>query len=191
MDDSNLMRLCMRGDRHAFRMLVQRYQKPVYNFFIRSVRSREDAEDLTQQLFIRLFSSSYKVKKNASFRTFLFRIASNLLIDFSRRQKHRKTVSIDDLADGDAGIFLQSRSVMPDRYAEGTQIRMRYAEALSSLPVEWRVIFELRMTEGMSYREIAETTGKSVSAVESVLFRARERLSALLSEFMKDGECGR
>ncbi|MCK4537789.1 MAG: sigma-70 family RNA polymerase sigma factor [Candidatus Krumholzibacteria bacterium] len=175
----------VKGDRHAFRILVDRYQGPMYNFFLRSGCIPEDAEDLTQQLFIKLFSASYKTRDNATFRTFIYRMATNLLIDHTRRRGSDRLVFDSDLSGG-LQDQISSGESLPDRDMEATQLQERYMRALDALPREWKIVMELRVTGELNYREIAESTGLSVPAVESILFRARERLGRELKEFRKD-----
>ncbi len=176
-EDAALMQRAARGETDAFRVIVERYEKRIYNFFIRSTGSREDAEDLTQQLFLNLYDSASRYKPKSSFKTFIYRIASNLAVSFSRKQKLRRSFSLDHLSETGFEPVAGRPGADPVREYERKELRTKYREALLRLPAEWRTALELRVGGELSYREIAEAMGKSVSAVESILFRARERLA--------------
>ncbi|MBU8923245.1 MAG: sigma-70 family RNA polymerase sigma factor [Bacteroidales bacterium] len=175
----------VKGDRQAFRVLVFRYQGTMYNFFLRSGCIAEDAEDLTQRLFIKLFSASYKTRDSATFRTFLYRMATNILIDHTRRLGSDRLIFDGELSEGLKDPISPGKN-LPDRDMEAAQLEERYYKALDDLPREWKIVMELRVSGELTYREIAESTGLSVPAVESILFRARERLGRELKEFRKD-----
>jgi RNA polymerase sigma-70 factor (ECF subfamily) len=176
-DNAALMQRVSGGDTHAFRILVERYQKPMYNFFLRSTGSVEDAEDLAQQLFLNLYASASRYKPRASFKTYIYRIASNMAVSFARKARVRDSVSLETLAEGGIEPPVKRPDADPAREFERRELQRNYSEALLRLPVEWRTAIELRVGRELSYREIAETIGKSVPAVESILFRARERLA--------------
>ncbi len=180
-----------RGDTHAFRILVERYRTPFYNFFLRSGCSIEDSEDLTQQLFIKLLGAAYEIRENATFRTYLYRVAANLLIDHRRKQKSGDFVGFEDLAGDEEILQVGSRTALPDENAETAQLQERYGRALEKLPAAWRAVLELRVTAEMTYAQIAESTGLTVPAVESILFRARERLGRMLGDFRTEGRRGK
>lgn len=176
-DDAALMQRVAKGETDAFRLIVERYEKRIYNFFIRSTGSREDAEDLTQQLFLNLYDSASRYKPRSSFKTFIYRIASNLAVSFSRKQKLRRSLSLEQLSETGFEPVTGRPGADPAREFERKELGRRYMEALLRLPAEWRTAIELRVGEELSYQEIAEAMGKSVPAVESILFRARERLA--------------
>ena len=179
-EDAALMQRVSRGEREAFRSIVERYEKQIYNFFLRTTGSVEDAEDLAQQLFLNLYRSSSRYRPTSSFRTFIYRIASNMAVSFSRKKKLRRNLSLEQLAEAGFEPSGSASGTDPAREYESRELERRYADALLSLPPEWRTALELRAGRELSYREIAEVMGKSVQAVESILFRARERLSSLL-----------
>ena len=176
-DDAVLMQRVSKGDQHAFRRLVERYQKPMYNFFLRSTGSVEDAEDLAQQLFLNLYASASRYKPKASFKTYIYRIATNMAVSFARKARVRDSVSLEILAEGGVELPAKRPDSDPAREFERRELQRNYSEALLGLPAEWRTAIELRVGRELSYREIAEAMGKSVQAVESILFRARERLA--------------
>ncbi|UCF05711.1 MAG: sigma-70 family RNA polymerase sigma factor [bacterium] len=182
-DDVSLMLRASRGDRKAFRSLVERHQQSVYNFFLRTTGHPEDAEDLTQQLFINLYRSAGRYKPTASFRTFMYRIASNLAVSFARSRHRRDGVSLDQMLDEGREPPRHRLHDDPAAGAEWSELEEAYLAALAELPADWRTAVELRVGRQLSYKEIAQVMGKSVSAVESILFRARERLAEKLEPF--------
>jgi RNA polymerase sigma-70 factor (ECF subfamily) len=182
-DDASLMRSVRDGDADTFRALVEKYQGEIFNFFLRSAGNVEDAEDLTQQLFVNLYRSARRYRPTASFRTFLYRIATNMAISSARRRSVRKSVSLEKIAENGYEPASGAADADPAAYAERNELRRAYRGALSELPVDWRTAIELRVGRGFSYREIAEIMGRSVSAVESLIFRARERLAKELEAF--------
>jgi RNA polymerase sigma-70 factor (ECF subfamily) len=187
-DDARLMLLVSKGDVDAFRSIVERYQAPIYNFFLRSTGSVEDAEDLSQQLFIKLYQAADTYRPQSSFRTFIYSIAANIARSFARRRRHRRTVSLDMIPDtASLPAAATPRGDDPVSRVEETELQDAYRQAFLALPASWRTALELRVGRGLSYREIAETMEKSVSSVESMLFRARERLSHELRAFRDDG----
>jgi RNA polymerase sigma-70 factor (ECF subfamily) len=186
LDDDSLIRRAKGGDSEAFRQLVERYEHEIYNYFIRSTGSVEDSEDLTQQCFVNLYNSLGRYRRRASVRTFLYRIATNLAISFSRRRK--SPVSLDILVEGGYDPLSRSPSGRPEDIAYARELRGAYLDALARLPAEWSLILDLRIGKELSYKEIADSVGRSVSSVESILYRARERLAAELAPLLDRDE---
>jgi RNA polymerase sigma-70 factor (ECF subfamily) len=185
LEDDILIQRAKEGDSEAFRRLVETYKGEIYNYFIRSTGSVEDSEDLTQQCFINLYSSLEKYTRKASLRTFLYRIATNLAISFSRKRK--SPLSLDILVEGGYDPASQASSDRPEDLAYARELQKAYLESLAALPAEWALILDLRIGNELSYKEIAESTGRSVSSVESILFRAREKLSADMAPWLERG----
>ncbi|MBN1164131.1 MAG: RNA polymerase sigma factor [Candidatus Krumholzibacteriota bacterium] len=184
-DDAQLMRLVSGGDTEAFRVLVRRYQSGVYNYFLRSTGSVEDAEDLCQQLFVVLYTEAGRYLESASFRTYLYRIAYNLAVSFSRKRRAKGALSLEQLTSDRFLLSSSGENTDPAGLAEYNELLRAYSEALFGLPPAWRMALELKITEGFSYEEISRIMGKSVSAVESILFRARRRLAEELKAFRR------
>lgn len=182
-DDAALMRRVAGGDTHAFRMLVEKYRGEMFNFFLRSTGVVEDAEDLTQHIFINIFRSADRYAPTASFRTYLYRVATNLAISASRKRAVRPAESLHRAVEEGFQPASADADVDPAAYTERRELQRAYAAALARLPADQRVALELRVGRGFSYREIADFMDRSVSAVESLLFRARERLAGELEAF--------
>ena len=181
-DDATLMRRIAEGDSGAFRTLVERYEKAGYNFFLRLIGNSEDAEDLTQELFVAIFRSAGRYRSEAPFKAFFYRIASNLSASHLRKRKLRAAPSIDEMAEQGIDVASTRHEDDPALSLGGREMRRRYEEALAELPRDWRVALELKVTGELTYEEIAGAMGKSVSAVESILVRARERIAGKLGD---------
>jgi RNA polymerase sigma-70 factor, ECF subfamily len=181
-DDADLMRRIAGGEAGAFRALVERYEKTGYNFFLRLTGVPEDAEDLTQELFIAIFRSAGRYRSDAPFKAFFYRIASNLSASHLRKRKLRAAPSIDEMTERGFDVASTRHEDDPALALGGREMRRRYEEALAGLPRDWRIALELRVTGELTYEEIAGAMGKSVSAIESILVRARERIAGKLDE---------
>ncbi len=175
--DADLMLRVARGEADAFRTLVERFEKPAYNFFLRLTGNSEDAEDLTQELFVALFRTARKYRPEALFKSYFYRIASNMAASHMRKRKIRAASSIDAMMEGGFDVASQRHEDDPETSFDAREMRRRYEAALADLPREWRIAIELRAARELSYEEIAGAMGKSVAAVESILYRARERLA--------------
>jgi len=184
LEDDILMKRVREGDSDAFRQLVEKYKDEIYNYFIRSTGSVEDSEDLTQQCFVNLYKSLDRYRRSASLRTFLYRIATNLAISFSRKRK--SPLSLDLLVEGGYDPASRSSTDRPEDIAYAREIQKIYLDALAGLPVEWALILDLRIGKELSYKEIADSVGRSVSSVESILFRAREKLTGEMAPYLED-----
>jgi RNA polymerase sigma-70 factor, ECF subfamily len=186
LEDDILMRRVKEGDTGAFRQLVERYKGEIYNYFIRSTGSIEDSEDLTQQCFVNLYNSVDSYSRTASIRTFLYRIATNLAISFSRKRK--SPLSLDILVEGGFDPASKSPADRPEDIAYARELQKAYLDALAELPTEWSLILDLRVGKELSYKEIAESVGRSVSSVESILFRAREKLASQMAPYLAEDD---
>ncbi len=185
-EDVILMQRVSEGDLEAFSELIKKYQRRIYTFFLRSTGSVEDAEDLTQTLFVKLYKSAENYRPASSFNTYIYSIASNLAVSFARKNKRKRSSSIQDMSAGRGHLEDRDHHSNPSTRVERGELLDSYVEALDKLPPEWKTAIELKVGRELSYREIADVLGKSVSAVESILFRARRRLADELSMFMEE-----
>lgn len=161
------------GDRHAFTVLVRRYQERVFRFVLRLCGSRDEALDLTQETFMKAHRALPDWRPEATFRTWLFRIAHNATLDVLRRRQRVSFVSTNDpLEDGGELVILDPAAQPDARYADRQRI-VFLERALRDLPAEQREILLLRELEEMSYGEIATTLEIAEGTVKSRLARAR------------------
>ncbi len=187
--DEALMQAFCKGDVSAFEALVARHQRGVYNFLLRSVGQKARAEELLQEVFLRVVRAKARYTPSAKFTTWLYSIARNLCVDESRRAKFRKHQSLDASrrgSDGEQGsamiASIPSKDVPTDEAAEAPTIRKRLSEAVSKLPIEQREVFLLRQVSGLSFREIAETVDIPENTVKSRMRYALEKLRSELGD---------
>ena len=181
-----VIRRVQHGDTEAFELLVAAYEKTVYNVALQMTGSREDAQDLTQDAFLKAYSSLDSFRGDSKFSSWLYRIVSNLCLDFKRRQGRRPSASLT--VEDDEGETLQldiaDESQSPETLLEQKLTREAVQRGLRELPDEQRQILLLREIQGMSYEEIGEVMHLEAGTVKSRIFRARKKLCAFL---LKDG----
>ena len=176
-----VIRRVQRGDVNAFEELVAAYEKNVYNLALRMTGSPEDAEDMAQESFIKAYNSLPSFRGDSKFSVWLYRIVSNVCLDFLRKKSRRGTVSLSVEDDGeDVQLDLPDTSQSPEALLEKKLTRESVQRGLASLPPDARQILLLREIQGLSYEEIGETLGLEPGTVKSRIFRARKKLCAYL-----------
>jgi len=191
--DADLMLSFRGGDARAFEALVQRHQRGIFNFILRSVRDRSRAEELLQEVFLRVVRAKDRYERTAKFTTWIYAIARNLCVDESRRARFRDHKSLDAKRpgrDGEEGGNLLSRMPSPDvptdEAAEAPTLRRRMAKAIDALPDDQREVFLLRQLSGLSFREIGETLGVPENTIKSRMRYALEKLRDHLGDLYRD-----
>jgi RNA polymerase sigma-70 factor (ECF subfamily) len=172
--DAQLVSRSKTGDVEAFGELVRRYQKPVFRIVLRMVKSPDDADDITQDTFVRAFRGLRTFKEEFDFHPWLFRIAYNQSINFLNKRKRQAAVDLDDVPERDIKSGPEPES--PIQSASRQELLTRLERALERLPEEQRTVFLLRVQDGLSYEEIADTMGTPKGTVMSRLARARMAL---------------
>ena len=175
--DERLIALTAHGDEQAFERIMQKYQQAVFNTIYRYTGSRDDVQDLAQEIFIKVWRNAAKFKGKSKFSTWLYRIVANHCINY-RRRRRKDHVSLDEMAE--KGQTPEALRVEPDWEARYTAEYVR--KAVDELPDRQRMALVLSQFEGRSYKEIAEIMKVSLSSVESLIFRARSRLKQKLKE---------
>jgi RNA polymerase sigma-70 factor (ECF subfamily) len=185
--DEMLMVRYQRGDREAFAELVRRYSGPIYNFSVRHLRQAPLAEDVTQEVFLRLVQKAAEFKHEARFSTWLYTIARNLCIDHLRKLKHRRHASLDNSGSDEAPLAerLAAGGIDADTERSAVSIEVLHAieTAVDALPEEQREVFLLREIANMPFKEIATATGVGENTVKSRMRYALDRLQQALAEF--------
>lgn len=188
MTEQQLVALAKQGDQDAFARLVEANQNKIYSLSLRMTGNPEDAADLAQEAFLKAWRSLSAFQEESSFSTWLYRLASNLCIDFLRREKRRKTavttVSLDDDSDDAPPMEVPDHRFTPETEVERRELRAAMSRALHSLSEEHRRILILREVEGLSYTEIAQALELEEGTVKSRIARARISLRNILQ---KDG----
>ncbi len=183
-DDREIVRQVLDGKTNAFEAIILKYQQPLFNYIGRMVGDRETALDLTQEVFLKAFASLHTYKASYSFRPWLFRIASHLLIDLWRKKK-LPLASLDQTAGEDPASYSLTNPSgamsVTTRY-ELHELIQRLEQALQKIPAQLRELFLFRYVNGLSYAEIAEITDLPVGTLKNRVFQAKERLRSLLEE---------
>ena len=177
MDDKQLVQQAAAGDTAAFETLVERYQQQVYHLTLRMVGNDADAQDLAQEAFVRAWRGLGSFQFTSQFSTWLYRLTSNICIDFLRAQKRRKVVSLTMLRDDeDSQWDLPDDDPLPEQQMIAAEEREALSRAFASLDPEFRQILTLRIVNGCSYQQISQILGIAEGTVKSRISRAREQL---------------
>ena len=184
-DEPDLISRCQRGDEDAMKEIFDQYREKVYRIAYGVVRHREDALDIVQEVFIKVFRSIKNFEGKSRFYTYLYRMAMNTAIDHSRRTKKISASSIDE-----EGGFVPVDPVenRPDRIAVQKELEERLKEAMDRLPDDQRMALVFREVEGLSYQEMAEAMGCSIGTVMSRLHYGRKKVQDSLREYLKERE---
>ena len=174
------------GDVNAFETLVKEYEKNVYNLALRMTGNSEDAADMSQEAFIKAYNSLSSFRGDSKFSVWLYRIVSNVCLDYLRSRTRKPTVSLstenDDGEEVELDIADESQS--PELLLDKSLTRDAVRRGLAALPPDHREILMLREIQGLSYEEIAAALGLEAGTVKSRIFRARKKLCSFL---IKDG----
>jgi RNA polymerase sigma-70 factor (ECF subfamily) len=190
MTDQELVLQVISGNEKAFRILVEKYRKMVLHTCLGFVQDRNDAEDLAQEILVELFYSLNKFRGASKLSTWIYRIAVNRSLNFIRDNKRRRYfqsigMSISSVAKLD--VTDESWNSRPDQEVENDQRRANLYKAINSLPERQRVAFTLSKLDDLSYQDIAEVMGLSLSSVESLIHRAKLGLQKKLYRCYKNG----
>ena len=176
----------------AFGRLLDAYQQKVFGTCISFIPNKEDAEDVAQEVFLEVFKSISKFKADAKLSTWIYKITTNKCLEFIRKKKAKKRFSfMQTILRGDLPIAMTPYFVEinhPGIILENKEKTALIFKAINALPENQKVIFTLAKIDGKSYQEIVEITGKSLSSVESVLFRAKKSLRKKLKNFYKNNQ---
>ena len=182
-DVKELVKRTLKGEKEAFEMIIKMHQQSLLNYISRMVPERELALDISQDVFIKAYSSLETYQTQYNFNTWLFKIASNALIDHWRK-KRIKAVSYDDYDEKESSGSIQ----IPDKQhsvvkkMELAELRRKIESVLNKLPQSLRELFVLRHINEFSYEEISEIRGLPIGTVKNRVFRAKEMIRELLEE---------
>ena len=177
LEDVQIVRQVLRGKREAFTLLVERYQKPIFNYIYRYYGNYEHAQELTQETFLRCYQFLKSYDPERKFSTWLYTVAKNLCIDELKKQRSAHEVPLEDVlpavdARDAAGATDNNQQMECIRNEENFKL----LEALQELPAVARTVLLLHYFQGLSYQEIGETLGLPVSTVKIRIFRAKKIL---------------
>lgn len=185
--DEELMLAFRDGEAAAFEELVTRHRRGLFNFLLRSVHNKSRAEELLQEVFLRVIRAKDRYQRTARFTTWIYTIARNLCVDESRRQKFRRTLPLESKRRGeDSGLTILDRTaakqVSTDVASEAGTIRDRVAAAIQTLPDDQREVFVMRQFGGLSFKQIGEAVGAPENTVKSRMRYALEKLRSELHD---------
>ena len=188
-DETALIRAAQAGDHAAFEQLVRAYDQSVLRLAMNLLRCPEDAHDVYQEAFLRVYKNLHSFRFDCSFHTWLYRIVTNLCLDHMRKRKVRKEeATVLATADGplDRMDAVPEERVDgdPQRYLFSGQVRRRIKEVLGDLTPRERMVFELRHYQGLRLRRIGEVLGTTEEAAKNCLFRATQKMRAALGDFV-------
>lgn len=182
--DALLMARVAGGDERAFAELVARHQHAVVGTVAKMLGDPSEAEDIAQQVFLRLWKSASRYRPSAKFTTYLFTITRNLVFNESRRRSRRREVSLDERAESGPVRSEPAETLRPDQELLQVELRQAIDAAIALLPEAQRLAVVLRRYQETPYEEIAAVLNTTVPAVKSLLFRARETLRHQLAAFL-------
>lgn len=184
-NENKLVNKAVKGDNSAFEALMEKHMGIIYNIALRMATNQDDAEDMTQEIMIKIFRSLGSFKGNSKFSTWIYRVAVNTCLDELKKKKNKKHLSLDaeiSGADGENQIEIKDDSPSPEKLAEQNELRDMVAAAVKLLSDEHRAVIVLRDIRGMSYSEIAGILGCSDGTVKSRISRARAQLKMILEK---------
>ena len=186
MSEENLISTLKKGDIKSFRILMDEHQRKVLNTCYRFLNNKEDAEDLTQEVFLEVYKSISSFREESKISTWIFRIAVTKSLDFIRKKKRKKRYAVLKRIFSDDALTVEipdNTNLNPGRRTE-EQDRIRILnEALESLPQNQRAAFTLSKYDELSYKEIADILNTTISSVESLIHRAKNNLKKKLYHY--------
>ena len=188
MTDKNLVEKIKNNDRHAFKELVENHKMLVLNTCKGFLHNEDDAHDVSQEVFIEAYRSIKKFRGDSKITTWLYRIAVNKSLNFIRDNKKHKRLSDIDIMTGknEKHISTNLNLNLPDADIENRERSHVLYGAIDELPKNQRKAFILNKYENLNYKEISEIMNKSISSIESLLFRAKRNLQEKLYDYYKD-----
>lgn len=187
-EDREIINQVLQGNTQLFALLVEKYQKSIFNYVFRLVRQKQEAEDLAQETFVKAFFALSKYDNSYQFSTWIFRIALNLCRDHFRKKKGPLFSLHEPIGDDEnselADMIEQQAFLDPDGEVLNQELRTKLEKAIDQLPFKFKQVVILRHLENLSYEEIAQVTGLPIGTVKTYLHRARKTLRKELSEYL-------
>jgi RNA polymerase sigma-70 factor, ECF subfamily len=183
MSEADFLYKLQSGNREAFVLLLDTYQKPVLNICYRFLLNKEDAEDISQEVFIEVFRSIPTFREDSKLSTWIYRIAVAKSLDEIKKQKRKKRITSIGKALGiDINALIVAGKQRPDRNMEENESYSELLSLMNKLPENQRIAFTLSKVEGYTNDEIAEIMQASLVAVDSLIYRAKKKLKSLLNK---------
>ncbi|MGH9492679.1 MAG: RNA polymerase sigma factor [Terriglobales bacterium] len=183
--DAEVMLRVKAGDDSAFDHLVEKFRRPLVGFLYRMARSQAVAEELAQEVFLRVYRSRKSYRASAKFTTWMYRIATNLAVNYARDSRARRgEVSLDEPAESGAALEVADGELTAEQSLLRRERRRAIRSHIEALPERQRLAVLMHKYQGLDYRQIAQVLKLSESATKSLLFRAYETLRETLKEFL-------
>ena len=183
-NEAELISRCQKGDQDALKEIFNQYHKKVYRIAYGVVRQREEALDIVQEVFIKLFRSIHQFRGKSQFYTYLYRMTMNTSIDHTRKMKKVSPLSMDE----DEGFqFSDDAERRPDRILDHKELEARVKWAMDQLSPDQKGALIFREVEGLAYHEIAEAMKCSIGTVMSRLHYGRKKVQELLKDYVEGG----
>lgn len=182
-NDYEVIQKCLKGEKDCFEELVSRYKNLVYSIILRMINDSEEANDLAQEVFIKVYKNLDKYYPDFKFSTWIMRITSNHVIDY-RRKKKQDTVSMEDVE------YELTTSLSPEEEYIKKEQKNTLDRIISDLPEMYKIPIVLYHQQGLSYQEIAEVTKEPLSKVKNRIFRGRKMLKESLIKMKEGGNIG-
>ncbi|MBM1107766.1 RNA polymerase sigma factor [Aurantibacter crassamenti] len=192
MEEQDFILALQKGTNQAYSQLLDEYQQKVFSTCISFVPNSEDAEDIAQDVFVEVFNSIGKFKGDSKLSTWIYRISTNKCLEFIRKKNTKKRFGfMQSLLGNDVPI--DKSSYFTEFNHPGVQLENKEQSeilfaAINKLPEAQRIVYTLNKIDDLSYQEVAEITEKSISSIESLLFRAKKNLQELLHDYYKKDE---
>jgi RNA polymerase sigma-70 factor (ECF subfamily) len=180
----------------AFNTLVWRWEKPMYNFILRYLGKREEARDLTQQVFIKVYRNLARLKDRERFSSWIYQIAANLCRDLIKQRRRRQSFSLENLRE--SGTLDEAAhpeltlhpeaSLHPDKVVSRNELKEILEKALQEIPEEQRIVVIMKEYQGLKFTEIAEALGVSVNTIKSRMYYGLSALKKILAQWQIDEE---
>lgn len=191
-DDLTLVKRARSGDQCALKLLIERYQRKVYSVALGMVKDREEAMDVSQEAFVKVYRYLDHFKGDSSFYTWLYRITVNICIDVLRRRAASRGEHVEfdeniqhDSAEANIGALGSRLGTNPQKTLLRKELAAKIEEALQEVPEKHRAILLLRELEGMSYEDLARTLQIPKGTVMSRLFHARAKMQTILNKYLE------
>jgi RNA polymerase sigma-70 factor (ECF subfamily) len=178
--DKNLIEQYLKGDEKSLEILIARYLKPIYSFVYKNVGSQSEAEDITQEVFVKIWKNIKKFDQKKNFKPWIFQIAKNASIDFLRKKKSIPFSKFEN--EKGQNILLENMAETPLNLIENLSDKRVLAAAIDSLTEKEQKIINLRHNEGLSFKEIAEIFKESINTAKSRYRRALQNMKKDIKE---------
>ncbi|MBD3183681.1 RNA polymerase sigma-70 factor [Candidatus Poribacteria bacterium] len=184
-EDLELVESFQKGEIESFDILVKKYQDRVYDIAYRYTHDPEDAYDLSQEVFEKVFKALGRFRKKSSFYTWLYKITVNACIDYSRKAKKIRSISMEEWLPPQEELHTEP-SYSPEAMLELKELKKQINQAIKQLPPKQRAVFIMKRQEGLSLEEIAQTLGRSVGTIKAHLSHATHKLMDILDPYLKE-----